>query len=84
MELNLYPLRVFVEVARSRSLTRAAAQLGIGQPAVSAQIKSLEGKFGERLLQRPAATDLPDSQSRPPAQRARRFPLGLLGGLKEL
>ena len=52
MDLNLYPLKVFVEVVRARSLTRAAAELGISQPAVSAHIKALEEKFGERLLQR--------------------------------
>ena len=52
MDFNLYPLKVFVEVVRARSLTRAAAELGISQPAVSAHIKALERKFGERLLQR--------------------------------
>lgn len=52
MDLNLYPLKVFVEVVRERSLTRAAAKLGISQPAVSAQIKGLEEKFGDRLWRR--------------------------------
>lgn len=54
MDFNLYPLKVFVEVVRARSLTRAAAELGISQPAVSAHVKALEEKFGERLLQRGA------------------------------
>ena len=52
MDLNLYPLKVFVEVVRARGLTRAALELGISQPAVSAHIKALEEKFGERLLRR--------------------------------
>lgn len=52
MDFNLYPFRVFVEVVRARSLTRAATELGTSQPAVSAHIKALEEKFGERLLQR--------------------------------
>lgn len=52
MDFNLYSLQVFVEVVRARSLTRAAAELGISQPAVSAQIKALEEKFGEQLLRR--------------------------------
>lgn len=54
MDFNLYPLKVFVEVVRARSLTRAAVELGISQPAVSAHIKALEMKFGERVLQRGA------------------------------
>ncbi|MBS2037460.1 LysR family transcriptional regulator [bacterium] len=52
MDFNLYPLKVFGEVVRARSLTRAAVELGISQPAVSAHIKALESKFGEQLLQR--------------------------------
>ena len=52
MDCNLYSLRVFVEVVRACSLTRAAAELGISQPAASAHIKTLEQRFGERLLRR--------------------------------
>lgn len=49
---NLYPYWVFAMVVRQHGLTRAAAELGISQPAVSAHIKGLETKFGERLLNR--------------------------------
>lgn len=50
MDYNLYPLWTFLAVAREGSLTRAGAHLGISQPAVSAHLKSLEQRFGERLL----------------------------------
>jgi DNA-binding transcriptional LysR family regulator len=45
-------LRAFVVVARERSFTRAAAQLGVAQPTLSHTIKSLESNLGVRLLTR--------------------------------
>lgn len=39
-------------VATQRSFTRAAAQLGISQPALSAKITGLEARLGVRLLTR--------------------------------
>ena len=42
-EYNLYPLHVFLIVARLGSVTRAAQELCISQPAVSWHLKSLEG-----------------------------------------
>ncbi|MFL9926797.1 LysR family transcriptional regulator [Herbaspirillum lusitanum] len=45
-------LVAFVAVARQRSFTRAAAQLGISQPALSAKITALEARLGVRLLTR--------------------------------
>ncbi len=52
MDFNFYPLWAFVAVVRQHSLTRAAAELGISQPAVSAHLKALEKRFGDRLLDR--------------------------------
>jgi molybdate transport repressor ModE-like protein len=49
---NLYPLHVFRLVARSGSVTRAAQELHISQPAVSAHLKALESALGERLFER--------------------------------
>ncbi|MCE7875303.1 LysR family transcriptional regulator, partial [bacterium CPR1] len=49
---NLYPLRVFQILARAGRFTRAAEELGISQPAVSAQIQSLEKRFGQPLFER--------------------------------
>lgn len=45
-------LQAFVIVARERSFTRAAAQLGISQSALSHTIRTLEAKLGIRLLTR--------------------------------
>jgi len=47
-------LRTFVAVADERSFTRAAQVLGVTQPAVSAQIKRLQGLLGSDLFDRSA------------------------------
>ena len=45
-------LIAFLAVARERSFTRAAAQLGVSQPALSRTIRGLEVRLGVRLLTR--------------------------------
>lgn len=45
-------LLAFIAVARECSFTRAAAQLGVSQSALSHQIRALEAKMGVRLLTR--------------------------------
>lgn len=45
-------LLAFIAVARERSFTRAAAQLGVSQSALSHTIRALEAKMGVRLLTR--------------------------------
>jgi DNA-binding transcriptional LysR family regulator len=45
-------LIAFLAVARERSFTRAAAQLGVSQPALSLTIRTLEARLGLRLLTR--------------------------------
>jgi len=45
-------LLAFVAVARERSFTRAAAQLGVSQSALSHTIRGLEARLGLRLLTR--------------------------------
>lgn len=45
-------LAVFSVVARERSFTRAAAKLGVSQPALSRAIRQLEERLGVRLLAR--------------------------------
>lgn len=50
MELN--QLKIFVTVAQEKHLTRAAERLFTSQPAVSAQIKSLEDQLGLKLFER--------------------------------
>ena len=49
---NLHDLLAFLAVARERSFTRAAAQLGVSQSALSHTIRGLEARLGLRLLTR--------------------------------
>jgi DNA-binding transcriptional LysR family regulator len=49
---NLNDLVAFITVARERSFTRAAAQLGISQSSLSHLIRDLETRLGVRLLTR--------------------------------
>ncbi|MBA4374304.1 MAG: LysR family transcriptional regulator [Thermodesulfovibrio sp.] len=50
--MNFYQLAYFKKVAETRSISRAAEELLITQPAVSKQIKSLEEELGTRLFDR--------------------------------
>jgi DNA-binding transcriptional LysR family regulator len=49
---NISDLRAFIAVARERSFTRAAAQLGVSQSALSHTLRALEERLGLRLLRR--------------------------------
>ncbi len=49
---NLNDLQAFVHVAREGSFTRAAAQLGVSQSALSHAMRGLEERLGVRLLTR--------------------------------
>jgi DNA-binding transcriptional LysR family regulator len=50
--VNLHKLRVFLAVAQRLSITDAASDLRLTQPAVSLQIRSLEKEAGLLLLER--------------------------------
>jgi LysR family transcriptional regulator, transcription activator of glutamate synthase operon len=50
--MDLHQLRSFAAVARHRHFTRAAAELHVGQPAVSQHVRRLEDELGVRLLSR--------------------------------
>jgi len=52
MSLNFKTLHSFITAVDARSLSAAALQLDIAQPALSHQIASLEKHFGQRLLVR--------------------------------
>src|SRR6185437_13504454 len=45
-------LAAFCAVVKRRSFSQAADQLGVTQPAVSLQIRSLEQRVGQQLLDR--------------------------------
>jgi DNA-binding transcriptional LysR family regulator len=49
---NLNDLIAFLAVAREQSFTRAAAQLGVSQSALSQTVRGLEERLGLRLLSR--------------------------------
>jgi DNA-binding transcriptional LysR family regulator len=49
---DLNDIVAFLAVARERSFTRAAAQLGVSQSALSQTLRGLEGRLGLRLLTR--------------------------------
>ncbi len=50
--ISLHKLGVFCRVVRHKSVTRAAEELHIAQPAVTAHLRSLERKLGTRLVTR--------------------------------
>jgi DNA-binding transcriptional LysR family regulator len=52
MQENLNDLLAFLAVARERNFTRAAAQMGVSQSALSRTVKALEERMGLRLLTR--------------------------------
>ena len=49
---SLDVLRTFLAVYRAGSATRAAELLGLSQPTVTAQVKSLEAELGKPLFDR--------------------------------
>src|SRR3954464_9899382 len=49
---DLSDILAFLAVARERSFTRAAAQLGVSQSALSQTVRGLEARLGLRLLTR--------------------------------
>jgi DNA-binding transcriptional LysR family regulator len=49
---NISDLVAFITVARERSFTKAAAQLGVSQSALSHTVRGLEERLGVRLLTR--------------------------------
>jgi len=54
--LNYHHLLYFWTVAREGGVSKAADKLHLSQPAISAQIKTLEAALGERLFQRQGRT----------------------------
>ncbi|MDE2047576.1 MAG: LysR family transcriptional regulator [Betaproteobacteria bacterium] len=61
MRENLNDLQAFLSVARERSFTRAAAQLGVSPSALSHTIRALEARLGIRLLTRTTRSVAPSA-----------------------
>jgi len=53
--MNTDQLRLFSVIARHRSLSRAAAELDLGQATVSDRLRQLEAEVGTALFERQAA-----------------------------
>ena len=50
--MDLRSLRFFVHIADAGSITRAAVQLGIAQPALTRHVQAMEAQLGAPLLER--------------------------------
>ncbi|WP_274560503.1 LysR family transcriptional regulator [Streptomyces spiramyceticus] len=68
--MDLALLRTFVTVHRAGSFTRAASLLGLSQPAVTSQIRTLERQLGRPLFLRQARGVTPTSVGDELAHRA--------------
>lgn len=71
--MDLRSLRYFIAVVEAGSLSRAAGSLYIAQPALTAQIKKLEGELGAQLLERSHAGVMPTQAGVQLYQDARRL-----------
>lgn len=74
---NLNDLQAFVTIAREGSFTRAAAQLGISQSALSHTMRALETRLGVRLLTR-------TTRSVSPTEAGQRLYLAMASRLEEI
>jgi DNA-binding transcriptional LysR family regulator len=63
-ENNFNDLLCFIAVAREQSFTRAAAQLGVSQSALSHSVRTLEARLGVRLLTRTTRSVAPTEAGR--------------------
>lgn len=57
--MDFHQLRVFVEVVKQKSFSRAAENVFLSQPTVSAHIKALENEVGVPLLDRSQRQPMP-------------------------
>jgi DNA-binding transcriptional LysR family regulator len=77
-------LIAFLAVARERNFTRAAAQLGVSQPALSRTIRALEARLGVRLLTRNTRSVAPTEAGERLVQTVRPHFDGIDAGLAAL
>jgi len=62
--LNYQHLLYFWSVVRTGSLTRACAELALSAPTISAQLRTLEERLGEKLLAKSGRTLVPTEMGR--------------------
>lgn len=62
LRTNVNDLLAFIVVARERSFTKAAAQLGMSQSGLSHSIRALETRLGVRLLTRTTRSVSPTAE----------------------
>jgi LysR family transcriptional regulator, transcriptional activator of nhaA len=62
--LNYHHLFYFWKVVRLGSITRACEELRLAPPTISAQLRSLEGQMGEKLLTRSGRSLVPTEMGR--------------------
>lgn len=72
MTISLKALRAFEAVVRCGGVGRAAAELGVTQPAVSQRLRQLEDSVGRALLRRTGQGVVVDPQAELYASRIRR------------
>src|SRR5271157_3431476 len=77
-------LIALLAVARERNFTRAAAQLGVSQPALSRTIRALEARLGVRLLTRNTRSVAPTEAGERLVQTVRPHFDGIDAGLAAL
>jgi DNA-binding transcriptional LysR family regulator len=61
---SLHALALFLAVVERGTMSAAAEEEGISQPAISAQVKTLERYYGTRLLQRDGRGSAPTPAGR--------------------
>lgn len=76
--ITYHQLRTFLEVVRTRNLTKAARELNASQPTVSQQLRALRTALGATLLDR----DDNGFRLTPAGERFRRYAEETLGGLR--
>ena len=81
---SLDDLAAFLAVASQQSFTRAAAQLGISQPALSAKMTALEARLGVRLLTRTTRSVATTEAGERLAQSVSPHLAGIAAGLAQL
>ena len=64
-KLNYQHLLYFWSVVRTGSLTRACDELALSAPTISAQLRTLEARLGEKLLTKSGRTLVPTEVGSP-------------------